>query len=124
MPKLTLITRKTYGGAYIAMCSKHLGADFVYVWPSAEIAVMGAAGAANIIHRREIKGADDPKAKRTEKIDEYNELFSNPYIAAERGYVDDILLPTDTRKVLYRSLSAMRNKREVRPAKKHGNIPM
>jgi acetyl-CoA carboxylase carboxyltransferase component len=124
VPKLTLITRKAYGGAYIAMCSKHLGADFVYAWPSAEIAVMGAAGAANIIHRREIKGADDPKAKRAEKIDEYNELFSNPYIAAERGYVDDILLPTDTRKVLYRSLSAMRNKREVRPAKKHGNIPM
>ena len=124
VPKLTLITRKAYGGAYIAMCSKHLGADFVYAWPSAEIAVMGAAGAANIIHRREIKEAEDPKAKRAEKIDEYNELFSNPYIAAQRGYVDDILLPTDTRKVLYRSLSAMRNKRETRPAKKHGNIPL
>ncbi len=124
VPKMTLITRKAYGGAYIAMCSKHLGADFVYAWPTAEIAVMGAAGAANIIHRREIKEAEDPKAKRAEKIKEYDELFSNPYIAAQRGYVDDILMPTDTRTVLARSLAAMRNKREHRPAKKHGNIPL
>lgn len=124
VPKMTLITRKAYGGAYIAMCSKHLGADFVYAWPTAEIAVMGAAGAANIIHRSEIKAAEDPKAKRAEKIAEYNELFSNPYIAAQRGYVDDILLPSDTRKVLARSLASMRNKREHRPAKKHGNIPL
>ena len=124
VPKLTLITRKAYGGAYIAMCSKHLGADFVYAWPSAEIAVMGAGGAANIIHRKEIKGAEDPKAKRQEKIDEYSELFSNPYIAAARGYVDAVLDPKDTRKTLIRSLDAMRNKRETRPAKKHGNIPM
>jgi acetyl-CoA carboxylase carboxyltransferase component len=124
VPKMTLITRKAYGGAYIAMCSKHLGADFVYAWPTAEIAVMGAAGAANIIHRSEIKAAEDPKAKRAEKIKEYDELFSNPYIAAQRGYVDDILLPADTRKVLARSLAAMRNKREHRPAKKHGNIPL
>ncbi len=124
VPKMTLITRKAYGGAYIAMCSKHLGSDFVYAWPSSEIAVMGAAGAANIIHRKEIKGAEDPKAKRTEKIQEYEELFSNPFIAGNRGFVDDILLPSETRKVLIRSLEAMRNKREVRPAKKHGNIPM
>ncbi len=124
VPKMTLITRKAYGGSYIAMCSKHLGADFVYAWPSAEIAVMGAAGAANIIHRREIKEADDPKAKREEKIKEYEDLFSNPYIAASRGYVDDIILPSETRKILSRSLDAIKNKRETRPAKRHGNIPV
>jgi len=124
VPKLTLITRKAYGGSYIAMCSKHLGADFVYAWPNAEIAVMGGGGAANIIHAREIKGADDPKAKRKEKIAEYEGLFANPYIAAARGYVDDVILPKDTRKILIRSLDAIKNKRETRPAKKHGNIPM
>lgn len=124
VPKMTLITRKAYGGSYIAMCSKHLGADFVYAWPNAEIAVMGAGGAANIIHAREIKGAEDPKEKRKEKIAEYEDLFANPYIAAARGYVDDVILPKDTRKILIRSLDAIRNKRETRPAKKHGNIPM
>jgi methylmalonyl-CoA decarboxylase subunit alpha len=124
VPKMTLITRKAYGGAYIAMCSKHLGADFVYAWPSAEIAVMGAEGAANIIHRSEIKAAEDPKAKRKEKIDEYRTLFNNPYIAAARGYVDAVLTPSETRKVLISALDAMRNKREYRPAKKHGNIPL
>jgi acetyl-CoA carboxylase carboxyltransferase component len=124
VPKMTLITRKAYGGSYIAMCSKHLGADFVYAWPNAEIAVMGAGGAANIIHAREIKGAEDPKAKRKEKIAEYEGMFANPYIAAERGYVDDVILPKDTRKILIRSLDAIKNKRETRPAKKHGNIPM
>ncbi len=124
VPKLTLITRKAYGGAYIAMCSKHLGADFVYAWPGAQIAVMGAEGAANIIHRKEIKAADDPGAKRQDKIDEYKNLFSNPYIAATRGYVDAIIIPGETRKTLIRSLDAVRNKRETRPAKKHGNIPM
>ncbi len=123
VPKMTLITRKAYGGAYIAMCSKHLGADFLYAWPSAEIAVMGAEGAANIIHRGEIKEAADPKAKRKEKIDEYRNLFSNPYIAAARGYADAVIEPRDTRKILIRSLDAMRNKKEYRPAKKHGNIP-
>jgi acetyl-CoA carboxylase carboxyltransferase component len=124
VPKMTLITRKAYGGAYIAMCSKHLGADFVYAWPSAEIAVMGAEGAANIIHRSVIKAAEDPKAKRKEKIDEYRDLFNNPYIAAARGYVDAVLVPSETRKVLISALDAMRNKREHRPAKKHGNIPV
>jgi acetyl-CoA carboxylase carboxyltransferase component len=124
VPKLTLITRKAYGGAYIAMCSRHLGADFVFSWPAAEIAVMGAEGAANIIHRREIKGADDPKAKREEKINEYRKLFSNPYIAASRGYVDAIIKPRDTRPSLISALEAMVNKRETRPPKKHGNIPV
>ncbi|MCX8045043.1 MAG: methylmalonyl-CoA carboxyltransferase [Desulfobacterota bacterium] len=123
VPKLTVITRKAYGGAYIAMCSKHLGADFVYAWPSAEIAVMGAEGAANIIHRAEIKAAEDPKAKRKEKIEEYRRLFSNPYIAAARGYADAVIEPAETRKILIRSLDAVRNKKEYRPAKKHGNIP-
>ena len=124
VPKLTLITRKAYGGAYIAMCSRHLGADFVFSWPAAEIAVMGAEGAANIIHRREIKEASDPKAKRQEKIDEYRELFSNPYIAASRGYVDAVIRPRDTRPSLISALEAIANKRETRPPKKHGNIPV
>ncbi len=124
VPKLTVITRKAYGGAYIAMCSRHLGADFVYAWPSAQIAVMGAEGAANIIHRREIKAAEDPKAKRQEKIDEYANFFSNPYIAAARGYIDAVLDPPETRKVLIKSLEAIKNKRETRPPKKHGNIPV
>jgi acetyl-CoA carboxylase carboxyltransferase component len=124
VPKLTLITRKAYGGAYIAMCSRHLGADFVFSWPAAEIAVMGAEGAANIIHRREIKGAEDPKAKREEKIEEYQKLFSNPYIAASRGYVDAVIEPRNTRPSLISALEAMVNKRETRPPKKHGNIPV
>jgi len=124
VPKLTLITRKAYGGAYIAMCSRHLGADFVFSWPAAEIAVMGAEGAANIIHRREIKEAPDPKAKRQEKINEYRELFSNPYIAASRGYVDAVIRPRDTRPSLISALEAIANKRETRPPKKHGNIPV
>jgi len=124
VPKLTLITRKAYGGAYIAMCSRHLGADFVFSWPAAEIAVMGAEGAANIIHRREIKGADNPKAKREEKISEYRKLFSNPYIAASRGYVDAVIRPSDTRPSLISALEALVNKRETRPPKKHGNIPV
>ena len=124
VPKLTLITRKAYGGAYIAMCSRHLGADFVFSWPAAEIAVMGAEGAANIIHRREIKGAEDPKTKREEKIEEYQKLFSNPYIAASRGYVDAVIEPRDTRPSLISALEAMVNKRETRPPKKHGNIPV
>jgi acetyl-CoA carboxylase carboxyltransferase component len=106
------------------MCSRHLGADFLFAWPSAEIAVMGAEGAANIIHRREIKAAEDPKAKRTEKIEEYEKTFSNPYIAASRGYVDAVIEPRDTRARLIRSLESIQNKRETRPPKKHGLIPV
>lgn len=124
VPKLTLITRKAYGGAYIAMCSRHLGADFVFSWPAAEIAVMGAEGAANIIHRREIKEAADSNAKREEKVKEYRKLFSNPYIAASRGYVDAVIEPRDTRPSLISALEAIVNKRETRPPKKHGNIPL
>ncbi len=124
VPKLLLVTRKDYGGSYLAMCSKDLGADMAFAWPTAEIAVMGAAGAANIIHRKEIKAADDPKAKREEKIQEYNELFSNPYCAANRGYIDAVLVPSETRPRLIEALEIMCNKREMRPPKKHGNIPV
>ncbi len=124
VPKLLLITRKDYGGSYLAMCSQHLGADMVFAWPTAQIAVMGAEGAANIIHAREIKGAQNPAAKRTEKIDEYNEQFSNPYCAAARGYVDAVIVPSETRPRLIDALEAMATKREMRPAKKHGNIPV
>jgi acetyl-CoA carboxylase carboxyltransferase component len=124
VPKLLLITRKDYGGSYLAMCSKHLGADMAFAWPSAEIAVMGAEGAANIIHAKEIKAADDPAVRRKEKIAEYNERFSNPYCAAARGYVDAVIVPSETRPRLIDALEALATKREMRPAKKHGNIPV
>lgn len=124
VPKLLLVTRKDYGGSYLAMCSKDLGADFAFAWPTAEIAVMGASGAANIIHRREIKDAADPKAKRAEKIAEYEELFSNPYCAAQRGYIDAVIEPAETRMRLIDALEIMCGKREQRPPKKHGNIPV
>ena len=124
VPKLLLVTRKDYGGSYLAMCSKHQGADMVFAWPSAQIAVMGAEGAANIIHAREIKAADDPEAKRKEKIKEYEDLFSNPYCAARSGHVDAIIEPSETRPRLIDALEIMCTKREMRPPKKHGNIPM
>ncbi|WP_028315570.1 acyl-CoA carboxylase subunit beta [Desulfatibacillum aliphaticivorans] len=124
VPKLLLVTRKDYGGSYLAMCSKHLGADMAFAWPTAEIAVMGAEGAANIIHAREIKGADDPVAKRAEKIAEYENLFSNPYVAASRGFVDAVIVPSETRPRLIQALEVMVTKRETKPAKKHGNIPV
>lgn len=123
VPKLLLIVRKAYGGSYIAMSSRHLGADIAFAWPSAQIAVMGAEGAANIIHRKEIKEADDPVAKRKEKIDEYTQLFSNPYNAANRGYIDDIIIPSETRIRLIEALDIMYGKRQTLPPKKHGNIP-
>ncbi len=124
VPKLLLVTRKDYGGSYLAMCSKDLGADMAFAWPTAEIAVMGAAGAANIIHRQEIKQSDDPKAKREEKIAAYEELFSNPYRAANRGYIDAVIVPSETRPRLIEALEIMCSKREIRPPKKHGNIPV
>jgi acetyl-CoA carboxylase carboxyltransferase component len=123
VPKLLVIIRKDYGGAYIAMSSRHLGADIAFAWPSAEIAVMGAEGAANIIHRKEITTAEDPRAKRQEKIDEYRNLFSNPYCAASRGYIDDVIIPSETRIRLIEALEIMYNKRQALPPKKHGNIP-
>ena len=124
VPKLLLVTRKDYGGSYLAMCSKDLGADMAFAWPTAEIAVMGAEGAANIIHRREIKEAEDPVAKRKEKIEEYKALFSNPYCAASRGFIDGVIEPSETRPRLIEALEILCTKRELRPPKKHGNIPM
>lgn len=124
VPKMTLITRKNYGGAYIAMCSRHLGADFVAAWPTAEIAVMGAEGAANIIFRREIQKAQDPKAKRQEVISNYRSALYNPYVAASRGYIDAVIAPSETRYRLIEILEALGDKRELRPQRKHGNIPL
>jgi acetyl-CoA carboxylase carboxyltransferase component len=124
VPKLTLITRKDYGGSYLAMCSRDLGADMVFAWPTAEIAVMGASGAANVIFRKEIQAAEDPGAKRQEIIDNYENLLYNPYIAASRGFVDQVIVPKETRPRLIEALEALCTKRETLPAKKHGNIPV
>ncbi len=124
VPKITMIVRKAYGGAYLAMCAKDLGADMVFAWPTAEIAVMGAEGAANIIHRREISEAADKKAKLEEKIREYHNLFYNPYIAAARGLVDEVIMPFESRPKIVGALEFLSTKRETRPPKKHGNIPM
>lgn len=124
VPKITVITRRDYGGAYIAMGSKHLGADLVMAWPTAEIAVMGADGAANIIFRNEIKNSQDPERTRSEKIKEYAEAFSNPYVAASRGYVDTVILPSETREKLIRALEVLASKVEGKPSRKHGNIPL
>ena len=124
VPKVTIEIRKAYGGAYIGMCNKELGADIVYAWPSAQIAVMGASGAANIVFKKEIKAADDPVAKRQEKIDEYEEKFNNPYRAAERGYVDDIIEPATLRPRVINAFDMLQSKRLSLPAKKHGNIPL
>jgi len=124
VPKVTLITRKAYGGSYLAMCSKDLGADVVLAWPTAEIAVMGSAGAANIIFRKEIAGADDANAMRKQKQEEYEKEFATPYKAAERGFIDDVIDPATSRQRLIDAFSMLEGKREKRPAKKHGNIPL
>jgi propionyl-CoA carboxylase beta chain len=124
VPRMTVITRKAYGGAYLVMNSKHIRADVSYAWPSAEIAVMGAESAVNIIHRREIGSDDDPEAKRTELIEDYTERFSTPYVAAERGFVDDVIEPQETRRRLIQSLEMLRSKRETVPQRKHGNVPL
>lgn len=122
--KVTLIVRKAYGGAYIGMCNKELGADVVLAWPSAEIAVMGPEGAANIIFRKDIQQAENPDDARRRKIDEYRDKFANPYIAAARGYVDDVIEPETTRSKLASSFDMLTGKRETRPPKKHGNLPV
>ena len=124
VPRVTVITRKAYGGAYVVMNSRSVRADLVLAWPSAEIAVMGAAGAVNIIHRRELAESDDSDGRRQELITEYEERFNNPYIAAERGLVDEIIEPRQTRPRLIRALDMLRTKRESLPPKKHGNIPL
>ncbi len=124
VPKITLITHKDYGGSYIAMCSKDLGADYVLAWPVAEIAVMGAEGATPIIFRKEIEAAPDREAKEQEKIQEYRDLLYHPYIAASRGYVDEVIQPRESRPKIISALELLCTKRETRPPKKHGNIPM
>lgn len=124
VPKINIILRKAYGGAYIAMSSKHLGADLVYAWPTAEIAVMGPDGAANIIFRKEIENSEDPIETRKEKIEEYRNKFANPYVAASRGYIDDVIEPEATRPRLISALEILESKRENRPPKKHGNFPV
>lgn len=124
VPKLTVILRKAYGGAYICMCSKHLGADTVFAWPGAEIAVMGPQGAVNIVFRREIAAAEDPQAKLQECVQLYTEKFANPRMAAALGYIDDVIEPGLTRKMLSQHLEALLNKRKEGPKRKHGNIPL
>ena len=124
VPRITVITRKAYGGAYDVMNSKHIGADMNYAWPTAEIAVMGAKGAAEIIFKKEIKDAKDPSKKLKEKEDEYAELFAHPYNAAARGYIDEVIKPEETRKKLIRSFKMLENKVAHLPKKKHGNIPL
>lgn len=124
VPKLTVVLRKAYGGAYDVMSSKHIGGDYNIAWPTAELAVMGAEGAVNILYRRELKDASDPEAKRKELIDQYNEKFANPYVAAELGYLDDVIEPKETRPKLIRALHSLRNKRRELPPKKHSNIPL
>ena len=124
VPKVAVITRKAYGGAYIVMSSKHLRGDINYAWPGAEIAVMGPEGAVNIIARKEIKEADDPEAKRTELLDDYKNKFANPYVAASKGYIDDVIEPHDTRPRVIKALKMLENKQDTIPPKKHGNIPL
>lgn len=124
VPKVTLIVRKAYGGAYLAMCSKDLGADQVFAWPNAEIAVMGPDGAANIIFKNDIKNSDNPIETRQEKIGEYRDTVANPYIAAERGFVDDVIVPSVTRPRLISAFDMLEGKRESNPSKKHGNLPV
>lgn len=124
VPKITLVLRKDYGGSYLAMCSKELGGDITFAWPTAEIAVMGAEGAANVIFRKEIAEADDPAAKRQEIIEDYKKALCNPYIAASRGYIDAVIMPSETRTRLIEAFEMLATKRVALPPKKHGNIPM
>jgi len=124
VPRVTVITRKAYGGAYDVMNSKHIGADMNYAWPTAEIAVMGAKGASEIIFRKEIAAADNPELKLSEKEAEYAEKFANPFIAAQRGFVDEVIQPRNTRRKLLKSFAMLENKEVARPTRKHGNIPL
>ena len=124
MPKITVITRKAYGGAYCVMGSKHIRTDINLAWPSAEIAVMGPEGAVNIVYRRELAAAADPADARRRKIEEFRERFANPFVAAERGYVDDVIEPRQTRPRVIRALRMLENKVDTMPRKKHGNIPL
>jgi propionyl-CoA carboxylase beta chain len=124
VPKITVITRKAYGGAYCVMASKHIRTDINFAWPTAEIAVMGAEGAVNILYRREIGEAQDQEDARRARVAEFEEKFANPYVAAERGFIDEVIEPAVTRPKLIRALSLLENKRDTNPPKKHGNIPL
>jgi propionyl-CoA carboxylase beta chain len=124
VPKITVITRKAYGGAYCVMASKHIRTDLNYAWPSAEIAVMGPEGAVNILYKREIEKASDPAALRAQKVAEFREKFANPYVSASRGFIDEVILPRETRAKLIRALETLETKRDTNPPKKHGNIPL
>ena len=124
VPKLTVITRKAYGGAYCVMSSKHIRTDVNFAWPAAEIAVMGPEAAVNILYKREIEKAADPQAARAARIAEFREKFANPYVAAERGFIDEVIRPRQTRSKLIRALSVLETKRDKNPPKKHGNIPL
>ena len=124
MPKITVITRKAYGGAYCVMSSKHLRTDVNLAWPTAELAVMGPEGAVNILYKREIESAADPVALRAAKVEEFREAFANPYVAATRGFLDEVIAPRTTRARICRALERLQGKREALPPKKHGNIPL
>src|SRR5436853_2495707 len=124
VPKVTVITRKAYGGAYCVMSSKHIRTDFNYAWPTAEIAVMGPEGAVNILYKRELDAARDPAALRAEKVSEFREKLASPYIAAARGFIDEVIQPRETRPKLIAALRNLENKRDKNPPKKHGNIPL
>ena len=124
VPRISIITRKAYGGAYVVMNSKSIGADLAFAWPTAELAVMGASGAVEIVHRRDLLAADDPAALRAELVEDYEERYATPYIAAERGFIDDVIDPAETRKIIGRSLDLLRGKREDLPKRKHGNVPL
>ena len=124
VPKITVVTRKAYGGAYCVMNSKHIRSDLNLAWPTAEIAVMGPDGAVNIIFRRELAEADDPAQRKNELVEDYRERFATPYVAASRGFIDDVIVPSDTRPRLINALEMLQNKRDSNPPKKHGNIPL
>ena len=124
VPKLTVITRKAYGGAYDVMSSKHIRGDYNIAWPTAQLAVMGADGAVQIIHKRRIGTSGNPEQERERLVDDYQETFANPYRAAALGYLDDVIQPQQSRTVLIRALGALLEKEEIRPARKHGNIPL
>jgi acetyl-CoA carboxylase carboxyltransferase component len=124
VPRIQIITRKAYGGAYVVMNSKSIGADLAYAWPTAELAVMGPQGAVEIVYKRELQQAADPAARRSELVTEYTEKYANPYAAAERGYVDDVIDPAETRRKVISGLRMLRTKREELPRRKHGNMPL
>jgi propionyl-CoA carboxylase beta chain len=124
VPKVTVITRKAYGGAYCVMGSKHLRTDVNFAYPTAEIAVMGPEGAVNIVHRRELAATADPEALRKEKIEEFRDRFASPFVAAERGFIDDVIEPRETRPKVIRALRMLQNKVDTMPRKKHGNLPL